>query len=469
MSTPKRQVHLGAHFPGVNNHTVWSDPDAGSHIDFASFVRLTQTAERGLFDFFFLAEGLRLREKKGLIHDLDVVGRPDTLTVLAGLAAVAERIGLIGTINAIYNEPFELARQFASLDQLSGGRAGWNVVVSSDAFTGENFRRGGYLPYEERYARSSQVLDIARALWESWPADAVVADRERGQFLRDANVGEFAYKSEYFDLKGQYSTPRSPQVEPVLLQAGDSPDGRDFGSQYADAIFTLTRPLEQAQAFYREIKDRAVRFGREEDDIKILPGATFILGDTHAEALDRAVEIRRQQVSGPTAIQILEQVWNRDLSELDPDGPLPSFDPDDEATTIQQGQARPFQDRLEKANEYRARAEAKGLSIRELVIDLGAEMSFVGTPAEVAKTLDERVQARAEDGFILVPHITPGGFDAFVDQVVPELQERGVFRTAYEGTTLRDHLGLPPAGTRRGVVPAGAAEAAGATTIGAAS
>ncbi|MDQ8045975.1 MAG: NtaA/DmoA family FMN-dependent monooxygenase [Patulibacter sp.] len=455
MSTPKRQIHLGAHFPGVNNHTVWSHPDAGSHIDFASFVHLTQTAERGLFDFFFLAEGLRLREKKGLIHDLDVVGRPDTLTVLAGLAAVTEKIGLIGTINAVYNEPFELARQFASLDQLSGGRAGWNVVVSSDAFTGENFRRGGYLPYEERYARSSQVLDIARELWESWPEGAVVADAASGQFLRDADVGRFAYSSEYFDIEGRYSTPRSPQVEPVLLQAGDSPDGRDFGSQYADGIFTLTRPLEQAQAFYREIKDRAVRFGRHEDDIRILPGATFILGDTHAEAVEHAEEVRRHQVSGPTAIQILEQVWNRDLSALDPDGPLPSFDPDDEATTIQQGQARPFQDRLEKAKEYRERAEAKGgLSIRELVIDLGAEMSFVGTPAEIAKTLDERVQARAEDGYILVPHITPGGFDEFVDKVVPELQERGVFRTAYEGTTLRDHLDLPPAGTRRGVVPA---------------
>src|SRR5580700_10250683 len=175
MSTPARQIHLAAHFPGVNNTTVWSDPRGGSHIEFGSFVHFAQTAERAKFDFMFLAEGLRLREQRGKIHDLDVVGRPDTFTVLAALAAVTERLGLAGTINSTFNEPYEVARQFATLDHLSEGRAAWNVVTSWDAFTGENFRRGGYLAQEDRYDRAREFLTTARELWDSWDEGAVVA------------------------------------------------------------------------------------------------------------------------------------------------------------------------------------------------------------------------------------------------------------------------------------------------------
>src|SRR4051812_36825293 len=185
MTKPLKQVHLAAHFPGVNNTTVWSDPAAGSHIEFSSFVKLAQTAERAKFDFFFLAEGLRLREQGGLIYDLDVVGRPDTFTVLAALAGVTSRLGLAGTINSTFNEPFEVARQFASLDHLSDGRAAWNVVTSWDAFTGENFRRGGFLAESDRYSRATQFLAAASALFDSWPAGAIVADRDSGRFLRD--------------------------------------------------------------------------------------------------------------------------------------------------------------------------------------------------------------------------------------------------------------------------------------------
>src|SRR5690348_3908626 len=173
----RKLIHLAAHFPGVNNTTVWSSPESGSQIDFESFTHLAQTAERGLFDFFFLAEGLRLREHRGRIHDLDVVGRPDTFAVLNALAAVTDKLGLAGTINSTYNEPFELAKQFASLDHLSGGRAAWNVVTSSDAFTGENFRRGGYLAHSERYRRAAEVIEATRALWDSWPTDSLVVDR----------------------------------------------------------------------------------------------------------------------------------------------------------------------------------------------------------------------------------------------------------------------------------------------------
>src|SRR6201997_3784092 len=176
----RKPVHLGAHFPGVNNTTVWTDPGSGSQIEFDSFVHLARTAERGKFDFFFLAEGLRLREHRGRIYDLDVVGRPDTFTVLAALAGVTDRIGLTGTINTTFNEPFEVARQFATLDHLSGGRAGWNLVTSSDAFTGANFRRGGFLDHADRYLRAEEVLTVARQFWDSWEADAVLADVNKG-------------------------------------------------------------------------------------------------------------------------------------------------------------------------------------------------------------------------------------------------------------------------------------------------
>src|SRR6202451_3080862 len=196
-----KQVHLAAHFPGVNNTTVWSDPAAGSHIEFSSFVTLAQTAERAKFDFFFLAEGLRLREQRGKIHDLDVVGRPDTFTVLAALAAVTDRLGLAGTINSTFNEPYEVARQFASLDHLSGGRAAWNVVTSWDAFTGENFRRGGFLAQEARYSRARAFLDTSFELFDSWRGDEIVADKDSGVFLSNPHAGEFSHKDAHFDIR----------------------------------------------------------------------------------------------------------------------------------------------------------------------------------------------------------------------------------------------------------------------------
>src|ERR1700744_4751378 len=210
----RKPIHLAAHFPGVNNTTVWTDPASGSQIEFDSFVHLARTAERGLFDFFFLAEGLRLREHRGRIYDLDVVGRPDTFTVLAALAGVTERLGLTGTINTTFNEPFEVARQFASLDHLSGGRAAWNVVTSWDAFTGENFRRGGFLAEDERYERAKTFLQTTLELFDSWRGDEIVADKETGVFLADPKAGEFAHTDRHFDIHGRFDVPRSPQGRP---------------------------------------------------------------------------------------------------------------------------------------------------------------------------------------------------------------------------------------------------------------
>ncbi|MEV0470597.1 LLM class flavin-dependent oxidoreductase, partial [Streptomyces prunicolor] len=252
---PRRKIHLAAHFPGVNSTTVWADPRSKSQIGFSSFEHLARTAERGLFDFFFLAEGLRLREHKGRIHDLDVVGRPEALTVLNALAAVTERIGLAATVNATFNEPYELARRLATLDHLSGGRAAWNVVTSSDAFTGENFRRGGYLDRADRYARAAEFVAVARELWDSWTPDGLSRP--------------FAHRGQHFDIAGEFTVPRSPQGHPVVIQAGDSGEGREFAAQTADVIFTRHGTLEDGRAFYADVKGRLAKYGRSVDDLKI--------------------------------------------------------------------------------------------------------------------------------------------------------------------------------------------------------
>jgi FMN-dependent oxidoreductase (nitrilotriacetate monooxygenase family) len=436
----RKPIHLAAHFPGVNNTTVWTDPSSGSQIEFESFVHLARTAERGLFDFFFLAEGLRLREHRGRIYDLDVVGRPDTFTVLAALAGVTDRIGLTGTINTTFNEPFEVARQFASLDHLSGGRAGWNIVTSSDAFTGANFRRGGFLDHADRYGRAEEFLAVARQFWDSWAADAVLADVGAGAYVDPDRIRSVAHRGPQFDVRGYATLPAGPQGHPILLQAGDSDDGRAFGARNADALFTLHGSLQDGQRYYADVKGRAASYGRDPNRLKVFPAATFVIGDTDAEAQDRARHIRYQQVSGPTAIAMLEQVWGRELSDHDPDGPLPDFDPVADSA-ITQGRVR-HGDPVAVARRYRERALAENLSIRELVIAVTSRQQFVGTPTRIADEIDTYIQADACDGFILVPHLTPHGLDEFVDRVVPVLQERGAFRTEYAGETLRDHLGL---------------------------
>src|ERR1700761_134191 len=336
-----KQIHLAAHFPGVNNTTVWSDPAAGSHIEFDSFTRFAQTAERGKFDFMFLAEGLRLREQNGQIYDLDVVGRPDTFTILAALAAVT--------------------------DHLSGGRAAWNVVTSWDAFTGENFRRGGFLAQGDRYDRARTFLQTANELWDSWDGDEIVADKQSGQFLGVPAPGAFEHHDRFFDIAGQFNVPRSPQGRPVIFQAGDSEEGRDFAAASADAIFSRHSQLEDGQAFYRDVKGRLAKFGRAREELLILPAATFVLGDTDAEAADPAPEGRRARGSPHTALRFIEQLWNRELPDFDVDGPLPDFDPVVSDNLVSKGRAsvRQFaKDPAALAADWRARAEAGRPSAR---------------------------------------------------------------------------------------------------------
>jgi FMN-dependent oxidoreductase (nitrilotriacetate monooxygenase family) len=448
MPEHRKQVHLAAHFPGVNNTTVWSDPTSGSQIDFASFVHLAETSERGKFDFFFLAEGLRLREHRGRIFDLDVVGRPDSMTVLAALAAVTSRLGLAATLNTTYHEPYELARQFATLDHLSGGRAAWNAVTSPDAFTGENFRRGGFLDRDDRYERAAELIAVVRSLWDSWADDALVADQQAGVFAT-ADAGTFAHDGKEFTIRGRFNVPRPPQGHPIQIQAGDSDGGRELAARYADVIFSRHTGYQDGRAFYADVKGRLARYGRHPDELKIMPASAVVLGDTQEEAEELAREIRLKQVSPQGAIAFLEQVWGRDLSGYDPEGPLPDIDPDVEGSiAITRGRVRHERDPLAVATKWRQLAEEKHLSIRQLIIEVTARLGFVGTPRGVASQINRHVQEDAADGYIFVPHLTPHGLDDFVARVVPELQEMGVYRADYEGTTLREHLGLGPA--RRG-------------------
>ncbi|BDZ49437.1 putative oxygenase [Frondihabitans sucicola] len=421
----KRRIHLAAHIPGVNNTTIWSAPDAGSQIDFESFEHFSANAEKGLFDYLFLAEGLRLREHKGRLHDLDVAGRPSTLAILSAIAGITDHIGLVGTLSSTFNEPFELAKQLASLDHLSGGRAGWNVVTSSDAFHGANFRRGGYLDFAERYERAAEFVSVAKELWNAG-VDAPVS-----------------HHGKHFDVEGDFPVPVSPQRHPVVVQAGDSADGRSFAAQHAEVIFSRHSEFDAARAFYDDVKGRLGQWGREEDSLKILPASTFVLGDTAADAAEKARETALAQVSPQTAIAFVEQIWGKDLSAYDPDGPLPDIEPATDVT-VTRGRVR-HENPAAVAKAWREKADAEKLSIRDLVIALSGRHSFIGTASQIADEIDRAVQERATDGFVIVGATNPHGLDDFVAEVIPELQERGSYRTSYdEGATLRENLDLPP-------------------------
>jgi FMN-dependent oxidoreductase (nitrilotriacetate monooxygenase family) len=457
-SAPK-QIILAAYVGGVNEHTLWEHPDAGSQIAFSTFRQVAQTAERGFFDYFFLAEGLALRERDGEVFDHDIAGRPHTLSLLSALAAVTERIGLVGTLNATFNEPYELARQLASLDHLSGGRAGWNVVTSFDEFTGGNFRRGGFLPRSQRYERAAEFLSTARELWDSWAEDAIAADAEGGRFLADPTAGAFARRSDQFDISGRFTVPRSPQGHPVIVQAGVSPQGRDFAAANSDLIFSPFSRLPEAREFYADVKRRAVGFGRDPEHLKIVPSIGYVLGGTEEEARRRALEIQQQVLTEKTVRVRFEQVWNRDLSEYDIDGPVPELEPDESAPSFIQGRAFHLQDRHQAVREWQELAARNGWSLRELAAEVFARPQLVGTPEQVADQLDEFVQQDGADGVVLGGHVTPHGLDDFVDHVVPLLQQRGSLRREYTGSTLRENLGLPvpeAAPARASAVPAAA-------------
>jgi len=440
---PGARLHFGVFFQGVNSTTIWSSPDSGSQISPLSYRQVAQTAERGLFDAFFLGEGLRLREVGGQIHDLDIAGRPDAITQLAALAAVTERIGLVSTSNVTFNEPADLARRLAGLDLLSGGRAGWNVVTTDNAWTGENFRRGGYLDHADRYRRAEQVLRAARAIWDSWADDAFGAGPDAPSWLRPGSVAAAQVSDDLVDIEVTPTLPRSAQGHPVIFQAGDSDDGRDFAAGNADVIFSAHgTDFDDALAFAHDIRRRLRAAGRPEDDLRILPGTQIVIGATEAEAQEKAAWVRSQQITPRTALAMAGLLWNRDLSGRDPEGPLPPEEPNPPDQSGAFGSAR-FNDAVETVARWRQAAEANGWTLRETVIHMGRRAGgHVGTPSGLADKFARFVRHGAVDGFNVSPYIIPHGLDDIVDLLVPALQERGVYPAEYHGTTLREHLGL---------------------------
>jgi len=443
------QLHLGVFFTGVGPQLIWTDPEAPSHTAFETFVEIAQALERGLFDAFFLGEGLRVRENRGKVFDLDVAGRPDAITQLAALAAVTRRIGLVATQNTTYNYPVDLARRLASLDLLSDGRAGWNIVTTDNAWTGANFRHGGWLEHERRYERAEQFVDAAKELWASWAPDTVAPDGRAASWARPGTISPVERDCDLVQLRATATVPGSRQGRPVLFQAGDSDGGRELAARHADVVFSANTEYGKAVAYAADLRDRLARHGRTPDSLRILPGASVVLGDTEADAQEKARWARGEQVNGPRAIAFLEQYWGTDLSAYDPDGPLPDIEPSEGELDPSRGtiSVERRSGKLALIRKWRELAAERGLSIRELALEVSpGSPSFVGTPSAVADEWTRYVSTRAVDGFNLLPHLLPASVTDIVDKLVPELQERGVYRTEYRGTTLREHLDLPPLG-----------------------
>ena len=442
---PSGQLHLGVFFQGVNSGTVWKAPESGSQTDFESFRQLAQTAERGLFAAFFLGEGLRLREHQGRPHSLDVAGRPDAQTMLAALAAVTNKIGLVATQNTTYNDPAHLAHRLASLDLISGGRAAWNVVTTDNAWTGANFRRGGYLDHADRYVHAEAFVETAKRIWDSWEADAISTSETAATWSAQDSIRSVQHTGAHYTVDYAPRLPRSAQHRPVLFQAGDSPEGRDFAARQADVIFSAHPGLDAALSFRRDIVARTVAAGRGANEVQIMPASEFILAATPQEAREKHAWVRSLQIGPEQAIAYLEQFWGRELSSYDPDGPLPDIDPVVEETSETRGSGFHGAKARQLADQWRAEALDKGLSIRQFVSGKTsrADATLTGSYTEIADLLARYAAVGAVDGFNISPWLIPTGLDDIVNHLVPELQARGVYPTEYGGTTLREHLGLP--------------------------
>lgn len=446
-----REFGFGVFFQAVNSSTVWNTPESGSQTDFDSFRRLAETAERGLFRAFFLGEGLRLREHLGRIHDLDVAGRPDALTQLSALAAVTERLGLVATLNTTYHDVAPIAHRLSTLDLLSGGRAGWNVVTTDNAWTGANFRRGGYLDHADRYRHAQFVLSTVRELWDAAPEPGGPDDA--GEILEGAAVGRRDGIVEAADAYGgvriRSRLPRSPQEHPVIFQAGDSPEGRDFAARNAEVVFTAHPGFDEAVAYARDLETRLAAAGRSRDEVRLYPSAEIIVAPTADEAEEQRRWVREHQIGPQTAIAYLEQLWGTDLSAYDPDGPLPDVDPVSDSTGETRGTMLHGRRAKRLADSWRERAGAQGLSIRQFVAQLADAKSLVGSAVDLAARIERYLDAGAADGFIVSPYLVPSGLDDIVELLIPELRERGIYPSEYAGDTLRDNLALPAPLTRR--------------------
>jgi alkanesulfonate monooxygenase len=430
----RKQLRLSAFMRPVSIHTgAWRYPGAwpDANFNFERLKQLAQTLERGRFDAFFMADHLAL-----LNMPIEALQRSHTatsfepFTLLSALAQHTQHLGLIATASTTFDEPFHIARRFASLDHLSGGRAGWNIVTTSNPDAALNFGREDHMEHDARYDRAREFYDVVTGLWDSWADDAFVRDVDSGRFFDPAKLHVLDHKDEHLSVRGPLHIARPVQGWPVIVQAGASEAGRQLAAETAELIFAAPGTLANARAFYADVKSRMRKLGRDPEHLKILPGAFTIVADSVDEA--KAIRAKLDSlVHYDSAIASLSIALGHDASSFDPDGPLPEVPP---TNASQSGRERVIE-----------LARRENLTVRQLAQRLGGYggLAFVGTAQTIADEMQEWLESEGSDGFNVMFPWLPGGLDAFVDRVVPELQRRGIFRQEYEGRTLRENLGLP--------------------------
>lgn len=408
--------------------------DAG--LAFEPWLEFAKIAERGKFDMLFLADGNGVNG----IGTPDLLARNPTLrpsvfepiTLLSALATHTSHIGLVATATTTYDEPFSIARRYASLDRLSNGRAGWNVVTSSNPEDALNFSRDAHAHFSERYERAAEFVDVTRGLWDSWADDAFLLDKESGQFLDASRVKTLDHKGKNFSIRGPLNIARPPQGHPVVILAGASESAKELAARSADVVFTVNETKEAAQEFYADVKSRLAKYGRSPESLIVLPGAAVFTGATTAEA-EALYKSLQDLIPEEIGVALLSKLLSFDLSGHDLDGPLPRIEGEVAGVTA-------FRNMIIEA------AERDSLTIRQLyqkVLPARGHFLITGDAAHVADQMQDWYESKACDGFNIVAPYLPGGLESFVDLVVPELQKRGLFRREYEGSTLRDSLGLP--------------------------
>jgi FMN-dependent oxidoreductase (nitrilotriacetate monooxygenase family) len=425
--TVKRQMHLGLFILGTGSHVAgWRYPGAvDSFQDFPAIQRIGQTAERGKFDLIFMGDNLYADAQAHPSYTL----RLEPLTMLAALSTSTRHIGLGATVSTTYSDPFSVARVFASLDHISQGRAAWNAVTTANAATAANF--GTTHPdHARRYEMADEFLTVVKGLWDGWSDDAIVADRASGLYIDPARLRAIDHAGAFFKVKGPLNIGRSPQGHPVVLQAGGSEAGQDLAARTADIVFSVVQDIEEAKAGYASLKQRLPAFGRAHRDVTVLPGVMPIVGRTDKEAFEK-LAVLQSFVSGSNALAILSDRFGQDMSAYDLDGPIPDIALPDSYHSF--------------ARVMLAKARRENMTLRDLYnLTAAARGHWVlcGSATSIADTLQQWFESHAADGFNVMPPYFHEGFEDFVDLVVPILQERGLFRADYEGTTLRDHLGL---------------------------
>jgi alkanesulfonate monooxygenase len=430
----KKQLCLGAFMRPVSIHTAaWRFPGGSPDANFnlKTIVSLAKKLEAAKFDAFFMADHLAvLNMPMDALKRSATVTSFDPLTLLPAIAMVTNHLGLIATASTTFESPYLIARRFASLDHISGGRAGWNIVTTSNPDAAKNFGMDDQMPHAQRYARAREFFDVVTGLWDSWADDAFVRDVEKGIFFDPNRLHILDHEGEYLKVRGPLNIARPIQGWPLIVQAGASDAGRQLAAETAEMVFSSARNIPDAQEYFQDIKARAENAGRNPDHLKILPGALVIVGETEAEAREKR-DLLDSLVHYDSGIASLSIALGHDASKFDPDAPLPNV-PETEAS--KSGQAR-----------VKSLAQAENLTVRQLAGRFGgyAGNAFVGTPKSIADQMEAWIDEEASDGFnIMMPYL-PMGLDDVCEKVVPELQRRGRFRTEYSGRTLRENLGVP--------------------------